>query len=183
MKRITVWVLGGAAALVVTGLAFAMPALAEDKAPPSPAAPGFSMMQSHGGMAAMHSVMMPLMSQMPAMHEQVMGDVARQLGMTLDELNQAMTEKSLATIADEKGVAIGEVRANMTSGMKTFLDKLVAEKTITEDQAGQILGLMEKNLESCLTGEMGSMMGSGMMGSGMMSGGMMGGGTGAQGCH
>jgi hypothetical protein len=183
MRKMTAWILGGVAALTVTGLAFAMPALAEDKAPNTdPTAPGYNMMQS-GDMATMHNVMMPLMGQMPAMHQQVMGDVAKQLGMTLDELNQAMKDgKSLATLANEKGVAIGEIRATMTNGMKSFLDKLVADKTITQEQAGQMLGFMEKNMESCLTGQMGG----GMMGGGMMGGGMMGGaagGTGSQGCH
>lgn len=183
MTRMTMWILGGVAALAATGLAFAMPALAEEKAPNIPTVPGFNVMQSYGDMAAMHNVMMPLMNQMPVMHDQVMGEVARHLGITLDELNQAMQEKSLTTIAGEKGVAIGEIRATMTSGMKTFLDKLVVDKAITREQAGQILGFMEKNLEWCLTGEMGSMLGSGMMGSGTTGGNMMGGAAGAQDCH
>lgn len=52
----------------------------------------------------------------------------------------------------------------MTNGMKTFIDKLVADKTITQEQAGQTLGFMESHMESCLRGQMESMMGSGMMG-------------------
>jgi hypothetical protein len=95
--------LSGAAALVVTGAAFAVPALAQDNAPAGQAGPGFRMMHAMGDMTAMHNVMMPLRNRMPAMHDQVMGDVAGQLGMSLDELSQALKEKSLAAIAEEKG--------------------------------------------------------------------------------
>lgn len=161
MNKTTKWILGTVAALAVSGLAFTMPAMAEEQGPKNMM---HGMMQSHGDMAAMHNVMMPLMSQMPAMHEQMMGDIAQLLGMTADELEQAVKEQSLAEIADDQGVAIGEVRAAMTNGMKTFLDKLVTDETITQGQAGQMLGFMEKKLESCLNGQMGSMMGSGMMG-------------------
>jgi hypothetical protein len=169
MTKTMKWLLGGAAALAVAGAAYAIPALAAGNGSGMMAGygmmGGYGMMQARGGnMAAMHSTMMPLMGKMAAMHDQVMGEVAGLLNMTVEDLTKAMAEgKSLTALAEEKGVAVGEIRAVMTRSMKAFLDQLVEEGSITREQAAQWLGFMEKHLEYCLTGNMGAMMG--MMGS------------------
>jgi len=104
--------------------------------------------------------MAQLMSVMPQIHTQVVGDVAGRLGMTAAELSKAMADgKSLAQIAADQNVAIGEVRAAMTSSMKTALDQLVEAKQLTQEQVGPILGYMEQNLAFCLNGTGGGMMG------------------------
>lgn len=171
MKATAKWILGGAAALALTGLIYTGPALAAGEygmmGGRGSIGHGYSMMG--GDMTAMHNVMVPLMSQMPAMHTEVMGEVGKLLGMTEEELVQAMGNgQSLVDIALTKNVTTGELRATMTQSMKAVLDRLLTEGTVTEAQAGQILGYMEKNLESCLTGNMNEMMS--MMGSGMMGG-------------
>ncbi len=172
MTKRTKWILGGVAALAVSGLIYAMPALAAGNGYGygGPAF-GYGMMQARGGdMATMHNAMYPLMSQMPAIRDQVMGEVAALLDMTADDLYADLGEgKSLADIAAEKGVAIGQIRALMTQNMKAFLDQWVDEGSVTRAQAGRWLGFMEQNLDACLAGQMGGMVG--MMGSyGMMGG-------------
>lgn len=171
MKATSKWIFGGAAALVFTGLIYAGPALAagEYGMMGGQGSNGHGHSMVSGEMTAMHNVMIPLMSQMPAMHTEVMGVVGKLLGLTEAELVQAMgSGKSLLDIAAEKNVAPGELRTTMTRGMKAILDRLLTEGTVTEAQAGQILGYMEKNLESCLTGNMSGM--TGMMGNSMMTG-------------
>jgi len=175
MNKISKWALGGVAAVAVAGLIYAAPVLA---------AGGYGMMGSagtagmmsgagaaammngqgsammQGNMAEMHNLMAPLMNEMPKIHTQVMGDVAGRLGLTADDLFKAMADgKSLAQIAADKNVAVGEVRAAMTTSMKTALDQLVEAKQLTADQSGKILGYMEQNLEACLNGAGGGMMG------------------------
>lgn len=155
------WVLSGLAAVLIAGAAYAVPALAEDR--PSPMMSGGMGAMMKGGMGSMmngdmmemHNVMMPLMNEMPAMHNEMAPAMAKLLGMTPDELTKAMSEgKSMAQLAKEQGVAIGQVRAEMTKGMKSFLDRLTSEGKITAEQSGKMLGFMEKNMDSCLSGEM-----------------------------
>lgn len=57
MQKMKLWILGGVAAVAVSGLAFAMPALAGDKAANNPMTSGMTMMQAGGDMSAMHNVM------------------------------------------------------------------------------------------------------------------------------
>lgn len=171
MTKTMRWVLGGAAAITISGAAFVAPVLASGGRMMA----GVGMMHGAGSdMAAMHGAMHPLMGQMPAMHQQVMGDVGQLFGMTADELTQALAGgKTLAVLAEEKNVPIGDVRATMTKSMKNVLDQLVEAKTITAEQAGQMLGFMEQNMDACLTGSMSDIMQQ-MMGSGGMMSGMMG---------
>jgi len=188
MNMTAKWMLGGVAALTVAGLIYAAPVLAAGgygmmggggRASMMSGAgaagvmngQGSAMMQ--GNMAQMHNQMAPLMNEMPRIHTQVMGDVAGRLGMNTEDLLKAMADgQSLAQIAADKNVAIGEVRSAMTTSMKTALDQLVEAKQLTQQQAGQILGLMEQNLASCLDGT-----GGGMMGAGSMMGGFVPSGT------
>lgn len=172
MTNKTKWILSGVAALVVSGALFAMPALAEERGVTPFGPRGFSMMGTiHGAMGgdmqAMHNAMAPLMSQMPAMHEQAMGEVAGLLNMTIDELNAAMAEgKTLAELADEQKVAPGQLQSVMTRNMKTFLDSAVKDGTLTREQANQMFQLHQQHSTDCISGQ------SGMMGGmhGMMFG-------------
>lgn len=111
-----------------------------------------------GDMAAMHSQMAPLMAQMGAVHDTVMGEVAALLGLNRAELEQALgSGKSLSALAAEKQVAIGDLQAVMTKGMKSFLDAQVQAGTITQEQAAQMLAMHAQNAGTCAAG--GSMMG------------------------
>lgn len=168
MNGTTRWVLGGIVALAVAGAAYVLPAMAaESSVPFGPGRMGFHAGMMSGDMSAMHNQMAPLMAQMGTMHQTVMGDVAALLGMSVEELDQAMADgKSLTALAEEKKVAIGEIRAVMTKAMKSLLDAQVEAGTITQAQAAQMLAMHEQNFGSCSSG--GGMMGGGMQG--MMQG-------------
>lgn len=164
MNGTTRWILGGAVALAVAGAAYVLPAMAADTpAPFGPGRMGHHVGMMSGDMAAMHAQMAPLMAQMGSMHEAVMGEVAAVLGMSLEELNQAMADgKSLASLAEEKKVAAGEIRAVTTKAVKELLDGQVAAGTLTQAQAAQMLSQHERNFSTCFSG--GGMMGGGMHG-------------------
>lgn len=165
------WIMGGVAALLVSGALFAVPALAQGRdvsfqgmMGSMHGAIGGNMAEMHaqmgGNMAEMHNAMAPLMDQMGPMHEQVMGEVAALFDMSLDELNAAMADgKSLAQLAEEKNVAPGQIQSLMTRGMKGFLDKAVEDGTITREQANQMFQHHAQNSAGCLSGEHDDMMG------------------------
>lgn len=155
MTKTVKWIVSGLAAVVVAGAVYAVPVLAEER---SPRMMSGRMMAGPMGMMEMHSLMAPLMNEMPAMHNEMMPEIAKLFGMTAEELTQAVSEgKSMAQLAEEKGVAMGEVRAAMTRGMKTFLDRLVDEQKISKEQVGKLLGFMEKNMDNCPSGQGGMM--------------------------
>ncbi len=176
MNTTAKWMLGGVAAVTVAGLIYAAPVLAAGGYGIMGGAGGYGAMSGQasgrmqgiqGNTAEMYNVMAPLMSVMPKIQTQVMADVAGRLGLTTDDLFKAMADgQSLAQIAADKNVAIGDVRAIMTGSMKTALDQLVEAKQLTQEQTGRILGFMEQNITFGLNGTGGGMMGAG----GMMGG-------------
>ena len=126
-------------------------------------------MSQNGGMGVMHA----WMHQSGGMHETVWAALAEQLGMTAEELTgQVNSGKTLAQIAEEKGVAIQDLAATMEKGMKAGLEQAVKDGALTQEQADLMLQNMEGQYEWMITN-----MGAGMMG----GGGMMG--PGAGGCH
>ncbi|WP_374712928.1 hypothetical protein [Symbiobacterium terraclitae] len=167
MNAKTKWILSGLAALLVSGVLYALPAMAEERgvAPWGNSGPGMmgrmhSLMARHmsGTLMAMHNAMAPLMSQMGAMHDQMMGELSTLLGMTREELDGALAQgKSLDQLAQEKQVAPEEIRSLMDRTMKAFLDKAVENGTLTEEQAEQIYRHHQQNSARCLTLDMGSM--------------------------
>lgn len=126
-------------------------------------------MTQNGGMGGMHQ----WMHQAGGVHETVWNAIAEQLGMTSEELTAAIDGgKTLAQIAEEKGVSTADLAATMESGMKAGLAKAVEDGILTQEQADQMLEQMAGQYEWMITN----------MGSGMMGGrGMMGRGSG--GCH
>lgn len=170
MNNSTRILMSGAAALAIAAAVYAVPALAAGnaaKAPGVPArsVPGYTNMMtglSQQDFNTMTQLMSPLMTAMPAVHTQMIGDVATALHMSAQDLNDALAAgKSLSDIAAAQKVGIGEVRAAMTQSMNAVLDQLVANNTITRAQAGQMQGFMEQHLGYALITPMTGM---GMMG-------------------
>lgn len=152
VKTSTKWAIALTAVVAAGGLAFAVPAMAQGNGfIPRP--------MMGGGMMAVHNTMAPLMSQMPQMHDQVISEAADLLGMTADELADALAYRSLADLAAEKGIALEEVEQVMTDKMKSFLDRAVADGTLTQEQADQMLKYHAEYSGSCHSGRAGSMMG------------------------
>jgi len=113
---------------------------------------------------------------MTEMHQAVWTAVAKELGMTYDELTAAVQGgKTLWQIADEKGVSIDRLQEVMRGAREAALKDLVAQGAITQEQADWMLS----HSNGMMSGGFGNCGGSGMMNGGMMRGGsgMMGNGT------
>lgn len=117
--------IGGVGALAISGLIYVLPAAAGGTWSGRMGDGGMLGGRMMGGdMAAMHDLAAPVMSQMPAMHSEVMPGVSKLLGMSTDELDKAMGEgKSLAQIAREKNVTLEDLQAVKVKGMNAFLDR------------------------------------------------------------
>lgn len=133
------------------------PALAQSNTVPT-------MMMNHSGdMGAMHEVMSALKGEMPAIHNQVTAAVAAKLDLTAEELQQALQSgKTLATQAEEKGIAADAVKGAMVGAMQQALTDLVKAGKLDTNVAAKIRGLIPKHAETCLTMNMANM--HGMMG-------------------
>lgn len=129
-----------------------------------------SLMSQSGGMGTMYE----WMHQSGGVHDTVWKALADALGLTPDELTaQINSGKTLAQLAQEKGIETSELAAAMQTALKSSLDQAVKDGTLTQDQADQMLETMSNHYEWMINN-----MGAGMMGPGS---GRMGGGRG--GCH
>ncbi len=90
------------------------------------------------------------------------------LGMTAGELQEArLNGKSLADIAEEKGVTVDELLTGMIQVKKEQLDKMVEDGIITEEQKEFMLQNMEQQMENGIQRtETGPMNGKGIRGGG-----------------
>ncbi len=128
-------------------------------------------MTQNGGMGAMHE----WMHQSGGVHDTVWKALATKLGLTSEELTaQINSGKTLAQIAQEKGVSTKDLAAVMETTMETALAQAVKDGKLTQAQADLMIQHMDGQYEWMINN-----MSSGMMGTG--SGGMMGPGSG--GCH
>lgn len=137
----------------------------------------YQQMHENGGIGAMHE----WMHQSGGMHDTVWAALADQLGTTTEDLTaQVESGKTLAQIAEEKGVAVKDLATTMENGMKAGLEQAVKDGALTQEQADLMLQHMDGQYEWMITN-----MGAGMMGSGsdmMGPGGMMSP-NGSGGCH
>jgi hypothetical protein len=75
--------------------------------------------------------------------------VAQGLGISSDELYALRSEgKSIAQIAEEKGVALDDVTASMLATHKAGLDERVQAGTLTQEQADAMLGFMQTRIDA-----------------------------------
>ncbi len=77
--------------------------------------------------------------------------VAKELGMEEDTLRCELRNKSLAAIAEEKGVSMDEISKTMEEAYKSGVQKLVDEGKITQDQANAAIEQFDKHTEECLS--------------------------------
>ena len=100
-------------------------------------------------------------------------DVAKLLGLTPEELQrQLQAGKSLAAIAQEKGVTTDKLVTTILATPQARLDTLVKNGTLTQQQADQMLQTIKPHITAMIESSGG--MGPGMMGGGFGPG-MMGG--------
>jgi hypothetical protein len=112
----------------------------------------------NGGMQAMHD----WMHQSGGIHETVWNEIAKQLGLSANELTaQVNSGKTIGQIATEKGVSTQDLATTMKNAMKAGLSQAVKDGKLTQEQADLMLQHMDGQYEWMLTN-----MGAGMMGSG-----------------
>lgn len=166
-------------------------AFAQTPTPNNPFSPGGMMggaWRQQGGsnwMGAMHNGM----TSTGGMHTLVWDTMAEAFGLTTDELNaEFKSGKTLAALAEEKGLDRADLVAELESAHQAGLAQAVADGVLTQEQADAMLSQMAGRYEWMLD-NMGAGAGYGMMGG---RGGMMGGfygrhGSGGQfapgGCH
>jgi hypothetical protein len=101
---------------------------------------------------------------MGQMHEYMQAALAEKLGISVDDLNAAYADgKTFWQVAEDKGLTTEQAQQIMLDARTAALDKMVADGTITQEQAGWM-----KNRS---TGMMGGANGRGMMGRGAGSAG------------
>jgi Protein of unknown function (DUF2680) len=76
-------------------------------------------------------------------HEQVMTAVAKELGLTYDELQTALQTKTLAQIAEDEGVELEKLQQVAQDAWKAAIEKLVTEGKLTREQADWMLQRMD----------------------------------------
>ena len=77
--------------------------------------------------------------------------IADALGITVDELQAARNEgKSVAAIAEEKGINIGELTNKMVEARKADLEKLVKDGKITQEQMDAMLENMTAMMKAAI---------------------------------
>lgn len=134
-------------------------------------------MHQDGGMGAMHE----WMHQSGGVHEAVWKAIAEKLGLTAEELTaQFESGKTLAEIAQERGVSTSDLAATMESAMKAGLEQAVQEGALTQEQADLMLQHMDGQYEWMIENMSEGMMGAGP---GMMGPGSNRMGPGVGGCH
>lgn len=80
--------------------------------------------------------------------------VAGALGMTADELKDALTEgTTIAEVAASKGVAVDTVIDAMVAAQKAHLDEKVAEGDLTQEQADERMEHAEERATAIVNGE------------------------------
>lgn len=100
------------------------------------------------------------------MHTLVWNSLAEGLDLTSDELNTELSGgKTLAQVADERGISQDELSAILETAVQAELEKAVAEGTLTQEQADAMRSHMSGNYAWMLT-HMGSNMGAGSYGPG-----------------
>ena len=97
-------------------------------------------MMGQGGQGPLYGTMM-----LPGgVHEQVWTAVAKELGLTYDQLQTELKTKTLAQLAQEKAVTIEKLHEVYKTAHKAALDQLVQEGKLTQEQADWMIQRMDQ---------------------------------------
>jgi uncharacterized protein YidB (DUF937 family) len=87
---------------------------------------------------------------------EAMDAAAGVLGMTTDELiTELKTGKSLADVAEAKGISVDDLKAKLLEQVHTQLDSLVAEGKLTQAQADSMYTCTESRIDAIVTAQPG----------------------------
>lgn len=85
-----------------------------------------------------------------------MQTVADALGMEVDELRDALRDgQTIADLAEERGVSLDDVLDAVLDEIKSRLDDLVADGTLTQERADEMLERAREHVTALLNGELG----------------------------
>ena len=94
----------------------------------------------YGGMQGMHNFLLGQNS----MHEQVWTAIAQKLGLTYDELTQAVQNgQTIQQLAQTKGISMDELQTAALDAMRTYFAGLVEQGVMTQQQADWMLDRMD----------------------------------------
>lgn len=81
------------------------------------------------------------------------GEIAKALGMSVDEFQAARQDgKTVADLAEEKGMNTADLAAQIIESRKTVLDQLVKDGKLTQEQVDAMLENMETRMEQAMNG-------------------------------
>ncbi len=107
------------------------------------------------------------------MHSAMWGALAGSLGLTTDELDQALADgKTLEALAAEKGINKEQLAEKMYAAMKDAVDQQVAAGSISREQADRMLESAKGHMTPEHVASMGNMTGSMQGGHGASMGSM-----------
>lgn len=90
----------------------------------------------YGGMLGMHNFMMGT----NGMHQQVWTAIAQKLGMSYDQLTQAVQNgQSVEQLAQAKGVSLDELKQAAIAALRNSIADLVTQGAMTQEQADWML--------------------------------------------
>jgi polyhydroxyalkanoate synthesis regulator phasin len=84
----------------------------------------------------------------------VMSAAASYLGMSLDDLREALDDKTLAEIAKEKGKSVAGLVAAIVAAESKKIEQAVADGRITQAQATEITSKLKDRMQSLVDGEL-----------------------------
>jgi len=87
---------------------------------------------------------------------QVMDAAATVLGMSVDDLMTELKDgKSLADVAEAKGISVEKLTTDLLAQVKTQLDGLVSDGKLTQEQADNIYTQTESNIDPIVSDTLG----------------------------
>jgi len=87
---------------------------------------------------------------------QVMDAAATVLGMSVDDLMTELKDgKSLADVAEAKGISVEKLTADLLGQVKVQLDGRVSDGELTQEQADSIYAQTESNIDQIVSGQSG----------------------------
>jgi len=86
----------------------------------------------------------------------VMDAAATVLGMSVDDLMTELKDgKSLADVAEAKGISVEKLTADLLGQVKVQLDGRVSDGELTQEQADSIYAQTESNIDQIVSGQSG----------------------------
>ena len=87
-------------------------------------------------------------------HADILGTASTYLGMSEDELREALDGKTLAEIAKDKGKSVAGLVAALVAAEEKKIDEAVADGRITKAQATEIKSRLEDRMQALVNGEL-----------------------------